>query len=113
MHEYSIVQALMERIEDEARRRGALAVDRVSLRIGELSGVDTELLQTAFMTFRDRTICARAALDIAAVPAAWACRQCGAAVPRGGILRCPACGGAAALRQGDEILLERLEMEVA
>jgi hydrogenase nickel incorporation protein HypA/HybF len=113
MHEYSIVQALMDRIEQEASRRGAVGVDRVVVRIGELSGVDTELLHTAFMTFRERTICERAALDIAAVPAVWSCRACGEPVATGAVLRCRACGGPAVLRQGDEILLERLEMEVA
>ena len=112
MHEYSIVQALMARIEEEAAARNAVAVERVSIRIGELSGVEVELLHTAYMTFRERTICERAPLDIATVRAAWACRDCGVTIPAGGPLRC-ACGGHAELRHGDEILLDRIEMEVA
>ncbi|HSC27765.1 MAG TPA: hydrogenase maturation nickel metallochaperone HypA [Vicinamibacterales bacterium] len=113
MHEYSIVQALMERVEAEAAARNATAVERVVVRIGELSGVEPELLHTAYLTFRERTICARAPLDISAVPAVWDCRDCGRTVERGGALRCQSCGGAARLREGDEILLERIEMEVA
>ncbi len=40
MHEYSIVQALVERVDAEARARGATAVHRLSVSIGELSGVE-------------------------------------------------------------------------
>jgi hydrogenase nickel incorporation protein HypA/HybF len=113
VHEYSIVQALMERIEAEAAARGAIAVERVVVQIGELSGVEIELLATAYDTFRERTICERAPLEIKAVPAEWACRECGEPIARGQALRCPGCGGPARLRRGDEIVLERLEMEVA
>lgn len=112
MHEYSIVQTLVDRIEEEARARGARSVERVVLRIGDLSGVEPELLHTAYVTFRERTICEHAALEIACVPPVWTCRRCGRRIREDGPLRC-ACGGAAELRQGDEIVLDRLEMEVA
>lgn len=112
MHEYSIVQALVDRVEQEARQRNAIRVERLHVRIGELSGVDRELLTTAFLTYRDRTICEGAALEIAPVAALWSCRECGAPVARGAVLRCHACGGAVRLCEGDEILLERIEMEV-
>ncbi len=113
MHEYSIVRALVRRVQEEARARGATAVDRVGVRIGELSGVEVELLQTAYLTCRDRTICERAPLDVEVVPAEWVCRECRSAIGHGCPLVCPACGGSAVLRAGDEILLERIEMEVA
>ncbi len=113
MHEYSIARALLTRVEQEARARNATAVGRISVRIGELSGVEVELLRTAYLTCRERTICESAALDVEVVAASWRCGFCDAAVPSGGPLRCPACGGAAELRAGDEILLERIVMEVA
>lgn len=112
MHEYSIVQALVDRVEEEARRRGARSVERVVLRIGDLSGVEVELLQTAYLTFRERTVCAHAPLEIACVPPVWACTRCGRRVGNDGPRQC-GCGGAARLRQGDEIVLDKLEMEVA
>lgn len=113
MHEYSIVQALMDRVEEEAAARRAVSVSRVIVRIGELSGVEVELLHSAFMTFRDRTICETAELEIAPVAAAWMCRECGEPIERGGPLRCGSCGGPGKLHQGDEIVLDRIEMEVA
>ena len=112
MHEYSIVEALLARVDAEARARGATAVHRLTVRIGELSGVEVELLATAFETFRDRTICAHADLDVLPVAAAWACPQCGDPIGRGATLQCPRCGVPARLAQGDEILLDRIEMEV-
>jgi hydrogenase nickel incorporation protein HypA/HybF len=112
MHEYSVVQALVDRVEQEAASRNATRVDRLHVRIGELSGVDAGLLTTAYLTYRVRTICEGAPLDVVHVPAEWACRACGTTVPRGQALRCRACGGPASLRQGDEIMLDRIEMEV-
>ncbi len=112
MHEYSIVEALVEQVASEARARHASAVHRVAVRIGELSGVEIDLLTTAYRTFRDRTICADAELHVTRVPATWACRSCGAPVKPGEVLRCPRCGSPARLVCGDEILLDRIEMEV-
>ena len=113
MHEYSIVQALMERIEEQARAHRAVAVSRVSVRIGELSGVEPDLLKSAFDRVREKTVCDAATLQITRVAAQWVCRQCGRDVPAGGVLRCADCGAPARMSQGDEILLEQLELEVA
>ena len=113
MHEYSIVRALLRKVEAEARRHGAARVDRVRLQIGEMSGVEVDLLETAFELARPRTICAAAQLEVTRVPVRWACRSCEAEIPSPGRLVCGACGGPARLVSGDEIILERLEMEVA
>jgi hydrogenase nickel incorporation protein HypA/HybF len=113
MHEYSIVQALVERVEHEARTHAACGVRRVKVRIGTLSGVERELLQTAYDTFRAGTVCAAAALEIEPVEARWACGRCGAPIAAGERLMCPVCGVPGRLVQGDEILLERIELEVA
>ena len=113
MHEYSIVQALIDRVAAEARARGAVAVYHLEVSIGELSGVECELLATAFETFRAGTVCAGAELTISRVPARWRCPRCAAPPAAGGPLRCPACGAGLRLEGGDEILLERIEMEVA
>jgi hydrogenase nickel incorporation protein HypA/HybF len=112
MHEYSLVLSLMQHIEAHATRHRAAAVRRVWVRIGELSGVEPALLRSAYELLRDRTRCAGAALDIVPVPACWACRTCGAAVPSPGPLRCVRCGGVAKLTAGDDIVLERIELEV-
>ena len=68
MHEYSVGLALMDRIEVEASARGATAVHRVRLSIGEVSGIEPDLLASAFEILRERTICEHAVLDITAYP---------------------------------------------
>lgn len=112
MHEYSIVSALLARVEAEARAHGAETVHRIRVQIGELSGVETELLESAYELARERTMCERAELEIVPIEARWACSSCKSSIPRGAVLRCPDCDLPAALAAGDEILLERVEMEV-
>jgi hydrogenase nickel incorporation protein HypA/HybF len=113
MHEYSLVQALVSRVEEEARRRGALAVHRLSVRVGELSGVDPELFLTAYETFRAGTICERAPLALSRVAASWSCPACRAPIARGAVLRCAACDVPARLDDGgDALTLDGIEMEV-
>lgn len=113
MHEYSLVESLIGRVEQEARRRGAIAVHRLSVRVGELSGVDPELFRTAYETFREGTICARAPLELARVEATWSCPSCRRPIARGGILRCPACEVPARLDDGgDALTLDGIELEV-
>ena len=112
MHEYSLMTALMERVEDAAAAHRALAVHRVRVRIGELSGVEPELLASAFEIVRAGTVCEHAALDIERVAARWGCPGCRRPLGAGERLQCPACGAPAALEAGDEIMLGQIELEV-
>ena len=112
MHEYSIVLALMERIESEVAARHAVAVHRVRVRIGGLSGVEPDLLRSAFEIVRERTLCQAAALEIEAVPVSWVCSGCERPIQAGTVLECPVCRAPARLSAGDEIVLDQIEMEV-
>lgn len=112
MHEYSLMVALMERVEAEAAAHRALAVHRVRVLIGELSGVEPDLLQSAFDIVRSGTICDRAALDIERVAARWECPDCRRPLEAGQRLQCAACGAPATLASGGEILLGQIELEV-
>jgi hydrogenase nickel incorporation protein HypA/HybF len=112
VHEYSLIQSLVERVEAEARARSAIAVHCLNVRIGELSGVDAELFKTAYLTFRERTVCEGAELHIEIVPVQWACEGCGRPIDAGQPLQCVVCSRPARLVGGDEIVLDRIEMEV-
>lgn len=112
MHEYSMVQALLERVQTEVDAHHASSVAKIRMRIGELSGVETDLFATAFELFRERTPCAQADLEIVPVEATWSCPGCGRSIRRGEILRCADCSLPARLVSGDEIVLDRIEMEV-
>jgi len=60
MHEYSVVQALLNQCEEVAEQNNATKVNKVITKIGVMSGIETQLLQTAFDTFKEGTICADA-----------------------------------------------------
>lgn len=113
MHEYSIVQALLERVELEARRHGARSVAAVTVAVGRESGVDSGLLATAFELVRAGTIARDARLALREVEPRWSCSLCSRPIAAGEVLTCAECGAPAKLIEGDELVLERLELEVA
>lgn len=112
MHEYSIIASLVARVEEIAEEKDAVAVKAVWVRLGELSGVEPELLRTAYETFREGTVCETAELHVTRTEVRWRCRECGGEIPKGERLVCPSCEGLARLVSGDEILLDRVELEV-
>ncbi len=57
MHEYSIVQALLNQCEELAAQNDATTVTKVITKIGVMSGIETHLLETAFETFKEGTLC--------------------------------------------------------
>jgi len=113
VHEYSLVQSLVTRVESLAQAGKATAVHRLVVSVGDLAGLDPELFQTAYDTFRAGTICERAAMEIRRVPARWGCGGCGREIAKGEVLTCPDCGLPARLSAGgDEVMLETVELEV-
>ncbi len=113
MHEYSVALSLIERVAVEADKHRARAVRRVSVRLGELSGVEPELLATAFELAREDTCCSAAVLELDYVEARWECEACRAVVDPQAALRCGNCAGPARLVAGDELDLFSLELEVS
>jgi hydrogenase nickel incorporation protein HypA/HybF len=112
MHEYSIVQAMFDQIEATAREHHAGAVRRVRIRVGAAAGVDVGLLRTAYDTFRAHTMCDGAPLEIDEVPVRWECPAGHGDIPLRGPRACPTCGARARLAEGEELILDRLELEV-
>jgi hydrogenase nickel incorporation protein HypA/HybF len=112
MHEYSLVQALVDRVAAEVKQRRALAVHKLTIRIGELSGVEPELFRTAYETFREGTVCARATLVLEQVAASWSCPRCSGKIARGAALHCAACDLPARLDEGgDALMLNGMEVD--
>jgi hydrogenase nickel incorporation protein HypA/HybF len=113
MHEYGLVQTLLERVEREARAHAGAAVRRLTVRIGPLAGVDRALFAEAYELCRPGTRCGDAELVLATEDVDWRCEACDAPIPSGAALACPTCLLPARLAGGDAIVLERIELEVA
>ena len=112
MHEYSLVQALLDRVETEARARHASAVHRVTVRIGRMGGVEPGLFASAFALSRAGTLCEHAELDLRSEDVRWVCVACDREIPPGRALACPSCGWPAEMAGGDALMLEGIELEV-
>lgn len=76
MHEYSIVQSLLDSCEENALKNDAKKVTKVVVKIGVMSGVEPELLRTAFDTFKEKTICKEAKFVINIQQIVIKCNKC-------------------------------------
>lgn len=111
MHEYSIALSLRRMVEEHAAVAHARRVVRVEVRIGDAAGVERELLATAWENVREGGVTDGAELRILPVPAVWICGLCRTRVAPDGPLRCNTCDVGAILEGGDELMLDRLEIE--
>lgn len=113
MHEFSIVQALIESCESHAQSQQASAISRVKIRIGALSGVEPSLLATAFDTFKLEGMCREAVLEMEIEPLMLSCNECGFEGKANGLsVLCPHCHSPfTQVTGGEEMLLLQLELE--
>jgi len=93
MHELSIIANLFELLEEQAGKVGANKITLVKLKVGVLSGVVPELLQTAFDIYKKDTLAAEAELVIEKVPLRMICQNCHQETIRNDIIfTCSFCG---------------------
>ncbi|OHD84776.1 hydrogenase maturation nickel metallochaperone HypA [Sulfuricurvum sp. RIFCSPLOWO2_12_FULL_43_24] len=113
MHEYSIVQALLTQCEDIARENEAESVTKIVVKIGKMSGVEPHLLEIAFNTFKEKTVCDGADFVLNVQPLVIECKQCGTATELSEIYyKCPACESLdVKVIDGEDMYLMTLEME--
>lgn len=112
MHEFSIVQSLLTMCEKNAADNNAKKVTKIEVKIGKLSGVEPHLLQTAFDTFKEKTICDGAEFCIHVQELVVKCHECGKQSELDkNTFACPHCEGAVEVLDGEEMYLMRLEME--
>jgi hydrogenase nickel incorporation protein HypA/HybF len=104
--------SLIERAEQEARERNAKSIVRLTLRVGDSSGVEAELLSQAFEIARTGTSCEKTELVVTREPAQWTCPSCHQVLDPDVSLRCTPCDSAGRLTSGGELLLEQIVIEV-
>ncbi|MDR2347044.1 MAG: hydrogenase maturation nickel metallochaperone HypA [Bifidobacteriaceae bacterium] len=94
MHELGLLRGVVRAVEAAAAKAGAAAVERVGLRVGELSGAVPEALRGAWPIATAGSRLAGATLEIEQVGAAIHCQgcHCDQPVDQFYALRCPACG---------------------
>ena len=112
MHEFGIAQGLLEVVLERAKQAGATRIDRITMEIGVLAGIEEEPLQFAFKALAEDTPAASAQLVIDKIPLRCYCSPCDAVFEcKPFAYRCPTCGQSSAeVRTGKEMNL--LSMEV-
>lgn len=93
MHELAITQSLLRIALDKAAEAGAARIQRINLRIGELSGYLPEAVETNFRMLSPGTRAEGARLSLEWLPVSCECRQCGRQYrAQGHDLQCPGAG---------------------
>ncbi|MFO7602426.1 MAG: hydrogenase maturation nickel metallochaperone HypA [Gammaproteobacteria bacterium] len=115
MHELSVCRSLMTQLETIMDEHQAAGIERVSLQIGPLAGIEPQLLKQAFPIASRDTRAEGAELAIEAVAIRIRCQGCGEeSEARINDLSCPSCRhGQTQLLSGDEMLLHSVELKLA
>jgi len=114
MHEFAIVQSLLSLIEENAKNNNAKAVTKVIVKIGKLSGVEPHLLKLAFDTFKEKTICENAELEMIIQDVIAICEDCNKEFEiKNNQFICPYCNNYnIKVIDGEDMYLMSLELEV-
>ena len=112
MHEYSVVQALIDQCEAEARKAGASEVLKITVKVGKLSGIEPQLLASAFEFFGAESFCKGAELELISQGVVVKCPDCGAQTELAELnFCCPHCASEnISVIDGEELILMSLEM---
>jgi hydrogenase nickel incorporation protein HypA/HybF len=113
MHEFSIVNALLEMCEKNAKENDAKKVTKVEIKVGKLSGVEPHFLETAFNTFKEETVCDGAEFVMHLQDIVIRCQSCNSESTLSiNEFICPTCKSEdVSVIDGEEMYLMRLEME--
>ena len=114
MHELSIVASLFEILEEKAKEKKAKKILSVKLKVGALSGIVPEFLETAFNIYKEDTIAAESRFEIEEVPLKIRCQRCGTEIVKDDfVFICEKCDSRELKTlSGTELLLEKIEIEV-
>jgi hydrogenase nickel incorporation protein HypA/HybF len=113
MHERSLVKALLRQVEVLAAEHPGSHIVSIRVCIGEFSGVEPELLASAYDDLVTETPLRGAALRLEQVPLEAICDQCGChfRIERFNF-QCDKCGSLRiTIRGGEELLLDSVTME--
>lgn len=114
MHELSIAMEILDIVGKEAAKHRATVVRQVNLRVGDLSGVETESLAFSFDAVKGENELTQAAvLAIERLPVRIRCTPCDAEFNgTGHMVICPQCEGfETRLLQGEELEIAEIEID--
>ena len=113
MHEFSLVNAIIDSIEEFAQKNGCKKICSVKLKIGAMRQVVPDIMKFAFEAASEGTVLEGASLEIEEIPISIYCPDCGKSWGEENVgLRCPYCGGSNAdMKTGMELDIDSIEVE--
>ena len=114
MHEMGIILHLAKTLEETAEQEKIKRITRVTLEVGEVSGIITDYFTECWNYFRRRhPVLETAELDLVTLPAVTWCDSCKTTYPTVEFGRtCPHCGsGETWLLKGNECIIKEIEVE--
>ncbi len=121
MHEYGMMEAILQDTVAEATRRGGLVLG-IRVELGEMSGISAESLETAFLALTKETPLEGARLEISEIAGRVRCDGCGlAGDPRDlgvevgheePLLLCPRCGFVLTATRGRGVTLRDVTLQL-
>ncbi|HJX12508.1 MAG TPA: hydrogenase maturation nickel metallochaperone HypA [Dehalococcoidales bacterium] len=113
VHEFSVTESLLSLALQKAGEAGAGRITRISLVVGEMSGVVSECVQYYFDFISQDTIARGAELSFDLKPTRLRCRECNSVfTPVNGDWSCPDCREPAIeIVSGRECFMESIEVE--
>jgi len=113
MHEFTIVQGLIQQIEEYLKRENYKKVLKINLEIGDLSGVVKEALEFAYDVCSKGTSIEGAQLKISRVPVKARCDKCyNEFFVEDYCFLCPDCGGIdLKILSGRELKIKEMEVD--
>lgn len=112
MHEYSIVSSLIEVCKEVAIKNQATSVNKIILKVGRLSGIETYFLINCFDVFKENTICHCAELVLEVCEVKIHCNDCQKInIITNNIFYCPECNSTnTSMVSGNELLVQSIEV---
>lgn len=113
MHEYHIVERVVERALVEAADRKASRITRITLVAGELSGLEESSIRLHFGTISKGILVENAELIVKVARAELECKKRGMVFRRKkDEFNCPACGSSGvSVKTGRELCVEKVETD--
>ena len=108
----AIAEGILNIAFDYAKQNKASKITKITLKIGEMSGIELEALNMSFDVLVKDTIAEEAKLIVNRIPLIGKCNKCGKYfhIEQYNFF-CPECDGILILQSGRELQVESLDME--
>jgi hydrogenase nickel incorporation protein HypA/HybF len=114
MHEMGIVAGILEAAENAAKHENAVRINKINIKVGELTEIVDDALQFAWESLSPGTLAEGAELVVERVSPRSRCHQCDVTFDHGRFdAACPECDmPLCELVQGRELLIESLDIDL-